>query len=964
MMPRARHAGMIAMVIALVLGIFVPALAQTTSYVSVLIAFSDEPSPDSRLYMLAEQEMLKGVGGRVDHVFHTIPVIAASVPGEAISLLARQAGVSFVEQDGRVRALDQALPWGVDRIDAEAVHHSTKGEGVKVAVVDSGIDLEHPDLAVSGDVTFVLGTLNGDDDYGHGTHVAGIIAALDNDIGVIGVAPEADIYAVKVLDRTGSGYWSDVAKAIEWSIDHDMDVINMSLGGTAWSQTVEFACNSARDAGMLLVAAAGNSGTSSGSGDNMEYPARFDSVIGVAATDTTDSRAAFSSTGPSVELAAPGVSIYSTLRNGAYGTKRGTSMAAAHVSGVAALMLSGGVNDSNGNGRVNDEARERLASSARDLGAPGRDPMYGYGLVDAQAACGHAVNLPPVANAGGDQTVADADGDGFESVLLDGSGSYDPDGSIVGWLWQRDDLILGSSREIVCDLEIGTHHLMLTVTDDDGALGTDDVTIAIAPNSPPVANAGPDRTVADDDNDGLEKVLLDGTASHDADGQVVSYEWSTGSTSLGSGSTVTASLGVASSPHVVTLTVVDSGRLADSDDVVITVMPNQPPVADAGPDQTATDYDGDGVKTILLNAGASYDPDGQVLSWEWSESGQRLGFGERLTCELTLGVHEVQLAVIDNGGATASDQVTVTVNAASVQTMHVEAIDLTVVEMYGGWRTHAQAFITVVDIHGDPVAAATVEGHWEDATRDFDLGVTAADGSVLFKSDYVRFPTTGTVFTLALDSVAREGWVYDSAGSIRRASIAVGASPTPTPGPTLTPSPAPTATPFPSPTSQPSPAPTPTVPLTPTPGPTLTPAPSPAPTPEPTLIPSPTPSGTPAPTGTPTPTPESVLHVEAIEIALVREYSGWRTYAEADIRVLDSVGNPVEGATVRAHWEGATNDADSGITRPDGVVTVRSNSLRFPASGLRFIVVIDDVGLAGSSYDSEHSQTTAQVAVP
>jgi subtilisin/minor extracellular protease Epr len=188
-----------------------------------------------------------------------------------------------------------------------------------VAILDTGIDYEHSDLNDNyiGGYDFANNDLEPMDDNGHGTHCAGIVAAEDNEGGVVGVAPEADLYAVKVLDSVGNGYM--------------MDVISMSFGSNLGSTSLETACDNAYSSGVLVVAAAGNDGNPSGEGDNVDYPARCDSVIAVAATDSNDNRAIWSSTGPDVELAAPGVSIYSTYLGGGYATMSGTSMACPHV---------------------------------------------------------------------------------------------------------------------------------------------------------------------------------------------------------------------------------------------------------------------------------------------------------------------------------------------------------------------------------------------------------------------------------------------------------------------------------------------------------------------------------------------------------------------------------------------------------------------------------------------------------
>lgn len=278
------------------------------------------------------------------------------------------------------------LPWGVDRIDADLAWAVSTGLGVKVAIIDTGIDKDHPDLVdnIKGGVNFVK--IRGkiiadqwDDDSGHGTHCAGIVAAVGNDIGVIGVAPQAWLYGVKVLDRRGSGYVSDVILGIEWSIENEMQVISMSLGTSSDVQSLHDACDLADDAGIAVVAAAGNSGDTDPDSDVI-YPAKYASVIAVAATDDTDTRASWSSDGPEVELAAPGVDIFSTWKGGEYETKSGTSMACPHVAGTVALVLAADPE------LAPDDVRATLQATADDLGEEGFDNYYGHGLVDAEEA--------------------------------------------------------------------------------------------------------------------------------------------------------------------------------------------------------------------------------------------------------------------------------------------------------------------------------------------------------------------------------------------------------------------------------------------------------------------------------------------------------------------------------------------------------------------------------------------------
>jgi len=284
----------------------------------------------------------------------------------------------------------EVLPWGVDRIDAEEVWADagtpSTGEGVTVAVIDTGIDKDHPDLAsnIVGGYNFVvkkgrLDTGAWDDDNGHGTHVSGTIAGIDNDVGVIGVAPEASLYGIKVLNNRGMGYMSDVIDGILWaaevnvgtagSPDH-IDVISMSLSGPA-SSSLAAAVKTAYDAGIVIVAASGNDGYSS-----VSYPAAYPEVISVGATDSSDRVASWSNYDPDLDFVAPGVSVYSTYKNGGYATASGTSMACPHVSGTVALLLASGVTPGNVYGALSSTADPLSSYDARD----------GNGLVDAEEA--------------------------------------------------------------------------------------------------------------------------------------------------------------------------------------------------------------------------------------------------------------------------------------------------------------------------------------------------------------------------------------------------------------------------------------------------------------------------------------------------------------------------------------------------------------------------------------------------
>ncbi len=377
-----------------------PAAQAVENRIDVLIGFGVMPGPP-------EEAMVRSVGGQIMHRYRLVPAIAATIPPQAVTALRANPRVTVVEADVRVFALDAELEasWGVARIGAGPVHQDgVSGVGVKVAVLDSGVDYTHPDLALNygGGHDFVNSDTDPFDDNSHGTHVAGIIAARDDDAGVVGVAPGATIYALKVLDASGHGTFSNVLAALDWAVANGVQITNNSYGSSEDPGViVQQAFVNAEAAGILHVAAAGNSGTCQGTGDAVQFPARYASVIAVAATDSLDGSPCSSSAGPAVELSAPGVAVNSTTPGGGYQRLSGTSMATPHVAGAAALVLSqAGVGDTNGNGRINDEVRARLIATAQDLGPAGLDTWYGYGLVDARSATGTTAPRDPAVSVG------------------------------------------------------------------------------------------------------------------------------------------------------------------------------------------------------------------------------------------------------------------------------------------------------------------------------------------------------------------------------------------------------------------------------------------------------------------------------------------------------------------------------------------------------------------------------------
>ncbi len=307
-------------------------------------------------------EMAKVHGFQIGHVYqHALKGFSAVIPDARLERVKNDPRVERIDADREVHALGkpsggqptQVLPTGVNRIDAE-LNTTPKPVDVDIAIIDTGIDLTHPDLNVVANVTFVS-TRNGNDDNGHGSHVAGIAAAKDNGMGVVGVAPGARLWAVKVLDRSGRGSWSSVIAGVDYVTAHadQIEVANMSLGGSGsdTASSLRTAIENSVAAGVTYVVAAGNESTDAA----QSVPAAYDSVITVSAIADSDGQpgghgaatsygaddtfASFSNFGQDVDIAAPGVDILSCYKGGGYATLSGTSMSTPHVTGAAALFI-------------------------------------------------------------------------------------------------------------------------------------------------------------------------------------------------------------------------------------------------------------------------------------------------------------------------------------------------------------------------------------------------------------------------------------------------------------------------------------------------------------------------------------------------------------------------------------------------------------------------------------------------
>jgi subtilisin len=1057
------------------------ALAQP-EMVRVIIMFKQHAALDQADGPLAQ---ITSLGGKLQRRYHLIPAITVQVPRQSLNRMRALSGLAFIEEDQQCFAIEETLPWGVDRIDADLVHPYNKGTGVKVAIIDSGIDLEHPDLQVYGDVSFISGTINGDDDYGHGTHVAGTVAALDNDIGVIGVAPEAHLYAVKVLSSTGSGYWSDVIAGIEWSVDHDMQVINMSLGGTSGSTALQAVCNAAEDAGIVVVAAAGNSGNSWAIGDRVLYPARYDSVIAVAATTSSDVRAYFSSTGPAVELAAPGYNILSTAMGGGYVTKNGTSMASPHVVGVASLVITSGIEDTNSNGRINDEVRVKMQQTAIDLGSTGRDNEYGYGLVYAPTAA-PLTNHPPVLSSANvapssgngstsflyEVTYTDADNDSPDSITLIVNGvDYYPMGVREG---HDGDFTNGEVYEYTLNggaLNIDNNSFQFAANDGTAdAVGEtgphDGPTIINNPPGAPVVDVTPNLPATTDD---LVATITSPSIDPDGDDITYSYkwyindEWQEGL----SGNTTAADLTAEGETWRCEVTPNDGHVNGDSAQDQVTIQ-NSPPVANAGPDKAVT------VGTLVtLDGSGSWDPDAlDSLTYTWTQlDGDLVALSDNTTAVATftpglLGTYTFELVVYDGTDYSPPDGVLVIVGEANNPPVLSSA---NVTPPSGDGSTFFLYEVTYTDADNDSPGSITliVDGVY------YPMGVRDGEDGDFTNGEIYEYTLSGQDLEIGANSYGfaaddgEDGAIGDTGP---HAGPTVTNSPPGMPGINITPDPAVTTDDLAVGITSPSVDPDGddvtysyrwyrndewqeeltgnTVPsdltakgetwrceVTPNDGhvngdsaqdvvtiqnspPVADAGPDQAVTVD-TLVtldgsgswdPDVGDSLTYAWTQVdgdevslddstavgPTFTPHSLgtctfrlvvydgtaystadevvidvdelatptIRVDSINMVLVEWFGGWLTYARATVCVVDGNGAPVEGTSVLAHWEGATTDTESGNTDANGEITFTSNYRRRPSAGTEFILVIDSISKPDYEWDETNSIPSGVVAVP
>lgn len=537
--------------------------------------------------------------------FNRLRIAGKNKVAEMVERYRKNPNIEYVEPNYIAHAFwkpgDALYPyqWNMDNpeyggINAEeAWDIETGAPRVIVAVVDTGVAYENyvegsgrrkkyyykaPDFARTSFVPgydFVNNDTHPNDDQGHGTHVAGTVAqSTDNGTGTAGVAFNCSVMPVKVLGQNGSGTYSDIADGIMFAADNGAQVINLSLGGPSNSITLKNALAYAYDKGVTIVCASGNNG----SPNTIAYPAAYDEhCITVGATRYDETVAYYSNRGLSLDLVAPGGDLKVDQNGDGYGDGilqqtfgsrnndwgywffEGTSMAAPHVSGVAALVIAHGV------AITPDEVREALQSTAKDKGSPGWDPDFGYGIVDASAALTYSpiLNDPPVADAGGPYT-----GTEDEPVAFDGSGSADPDGTAITYFWNFGDGNTSTAMSPTHTYTAGGTYDVTLVVNDGRTSSAPSTTKAVIyeVNDPPVADAGPNQTVLVGDT-----LTFNGSKSADPDGLITSYAWDFGDGTGANGMTTSHAYSSAG-PHTVRLTVTDDGGLTATDMLTVTVI--------------------------------------------------------------------------------------------------------------------------------------------------------------------------------------------------------------------------------------------------------------------------------------------------------------------------------------------------------------------------------------------------------
>ena len=707
---------------------------------SVIVSFNDEVDDPSA----AAAGVMQTAGGHVRHVYqHALNGFSAELPAAAVEGLSHNPMVRSIEPNLDMAAFEttstQVIPTGVDRVDAETT--SVSASDVNVAIIDSGIDRDHPDLNVAGGINFVRPKTGPpqsrvadpeayDDDNGHGTHVAGIVGAYDNDFGVVGVAPGARLWAVKVLASNGFGKLDDIIAGIDWvtgtrdvtdpdyNPDNEIDVVNMSIGGQGFSAEYRTAIQNSVAAGIVYVVAAGNEFRDIHGDDHVfgtsddTIPAAYPEVATISAFAdsngmpggggditsegyTDDTYADFSnysnsdgtenqeflnsnpvdSPGLGIDLALPGVDIYSTYLDGGYAMSSGTSMAAPHATGLAARYI----------------AEHGSASNAEGV------YTIRQALIDGGIAWRSEDGLlsPPPGTANPDSP------DRFEENL--------------GWA--------GSS-------EPGDAPPNVTITaPTDGSTQADSVTIT--------ADATDDSAVVQ------VEFFVDGNSiGVDTDGDNGwTATWSTGA--YGDGS------------YTITATATDDASQTANDVVTVTVdNVNDLPLVEITSPGNLSEVSG----VVTVTADASDDRG--VTQVEFSVDGISIGLdtngdnGWAVDWDTTgnEGPHTISAVATDTNGGQATASVDVTVVAVQETSTHVADLDGVVKTVGKSGKWQVSVSVLVLDQDDEPVSGALVSGNWEGAWSGAASVLTDSNGwgtlstELLLSGSSVTFNVTNVEF--------------------------------------------------------------------------------------------------------------------------------------------------------------------------------------------------------------------------
>jgi len=741
----------------------------------------------------------RGHGAAVSHVYaHALNGFAAPLSPAQLRGLATDPRVAYVEPDLVVHTCEQTVPTGVDRIDADLnatanINGVDERVDVDIAVIDTGIDGDHPDLNVYTGYNFTRGPSHKwDDGYGHGTHVAGSAAALDNGIGVVGVAPGARLWAVRVLGNDGSGWLSDVIAGIDWVTQNagQIEVANMSLGWQGNVPSARQAIQNSVAAGVVYVVAAGNdaqdvygSDGTLGTSDDFE-PASYPEVATISAMADSDGQpgdqgeptwagnddtfASFSnfsgsevagnpveSPGAAIDLLMPGVDIYSTYKGGAYATMSGTSMSSPHGAGLAALYIAV-------NGRATDATGVHAIRQALINGGVAQDSLQGLATLDDPDSnwenIGWAGPPGPVDNPPTVDITNPADGSMVSGTTVAVTADASDDNGVEQVEFFVDTVSIGVDTSdpygVAWDttkVGDGTHTVTATATDTTGQPATDSA--ITSPVNGATVSGTIDVTADATDDKGVTQVefFVDGVSIYvdtiGDDGW--SFPWDT--TTVDGG------------PYTISATATDTIGQPATDSISVTVDNTQPTVSITSPTEGAP-VSG----TIDVTADAS-DTTSGVTQVEFFVDGASIGVdtngadGWSVTWDTstaTNGSHTLTATATDAAGNLAtSDSVTVTVDNLVATTMHVGDLDGSKDLKGKSGRWEVFVTVTIHDENDGPVAGATVTGEWGGATIGTVSGTTGSDGTITFSTGNM---SGGTEVTFTVTGVTHDILTYDA----------------------------------------------------------------------------------------------------------------------------------------------------------------------------------------------------------